>query len=112
MFVFQTIRDDALGEMHANRAINDAQFMAGRTWQAKYLRGSKDILSASVTLGEVGAAVVHDILDNGRGIADVAAKHDCCRTRRDVAGWQSVFVTCLNLLANEFGLANTELAIS
>lgn len=36
--VMRTIRDDPLGEMHAAKRIDDAEFLAGRKWQADYER--------------------------------------------------------------------------
>jgi hypothetical protein len=81
----RAIRDDPLGEMHANNLINDAQFYAGRKWQACYERVASDTLraaeaaktlkEASETLGEGGDRLINDILGKGLSILQVAKMH-------------------------------------
>jgi hypothetical protein len=70
-FLFSTIRDDLLGDLHANGEITDEQLLAGRRFQALYLQCEY----ASRALGPVGERLLRDILIDGLSVADVAKRH-------------------------------------
>jgi hypothetical protein len=133
--VLRSLRNDPLAQLHARRAIDDAQYEGGRAFQAdweKAERGPRAIdpakeyvdgglpaepihdgqraaiarLNRAVgQLGAVGISLTHDVLVDGLNWEEVAR-------RRGMAGemWQKYFSRrfreCLETLAVVYGLSN------
>jgi len=132
--VARSLRDDPLARLHAGSKIDNAQYQAGRAFQADFetaergpraIDPSKEAVDGGrppepITerqrkaayslsrvhrnLGQDGSAIVHDVLVHGRSIAQVVE-------RRGVHGdqWEKHFGTrfreCLDKLAVFYGLA-------
>jgi hypothetical protein len=103
------IRDDPLGEMHANGLIDDAQFQQGRRWQASYLlteswdravraAATHELRRMNAAVACIAPVVFRDVLGIGLSIRDVAKKHgdDYGRGRQ---GWGQIFGICIRRLA-------------
>lgn len=130
----RNLRDDPLGRLHDRKQIDDAQFQAGRRFQADWEKAEKgpraidpgkeavdggcmpDPIDEGQTkalvringvfrkLGADGSAIVNDILVHGMTMERVA-------NRRDLAGktWLEYFGRrfreCLDCMAEYYGLA-------
>ena len=130
----RNLRDDPLGRLHDRKQIDEAQFQAGRRFQADWERAEKgpcaidpskeavdgglvpDPIDEGQTkalvringvlrqLGADGSAIVHDILVHGLTMERVA-------NRRDLGGERWIkyfgqrFRECLDCMAEYYGLA-------
>ena len=134
IIVMRSTRDDPLGDLHARRQIDEAQYQGGRAFQSTFelaergsraidftleyvdgglmpepiteaqRRATKQLVVVYRELGADGSAIVHDVLVHNRTRAQVAA-------RRNLAGerWEKYyglrFQECLDCLARVYGFA-------
>ena len=134
LYVMRSTRNDPLASLHARKYIDDAQYQGGRAFQGDFetiqsrpqavdasqpyvdrsfmprgiseaYSGAFDRLNAAhAALGQIGSALAHDVLIDGRTMAKVAA-------RRNLAGeqWEKYFGMrfreCLDCLALVYGFA-------
>lgn len=130
----RNLREDPLGRLHDRRQIDEAQYLAGREFQADWERAEKgpqaidpskeavdggcmpDPIDEGQTkalvringvlrqLGADGSAIVHDVLVHGLTMEKIA-------NRRELAGQKWVeyfgkrFRECLDCMAEYYGLA-------
>jgi hypothetical protein len=133
----RSTRDDPLGDMHARRQIDEAQYQGGRAFQRDFERAergpqaidpSKEFVDGGVMpepiteaqrraarklatvyqqLGMNGSALVHDILVHSRTRAQVAASRGLSGRR-----WEEFFGIrfreCLDTMAVIYGFAQRE----
>jgi hypothetical protein len=103
------IGGDPLGQMLANGLIDEAQFRAGRRWQANYQRmescdgadrqaAVREFRRMNAAVSCIGPAVFRDVLGVGLSIRDVAKKHGD-NYSRGRQGWQQIFGICIRRLA-------------
>lgn len=95
--LLRTIRDDPVGAMHADGDIDDAQFMAARSFQALNLKFERGLDSGVPTgdledelqhiekfLGNPGMYLLHDVVVDGNALSEVWSNYD---KDYDIARW-------------------------
>lgn len=134
IIVMRSTRDDPLGDMHARRQIDDAQYHAGREFQGHFeaaergpraidpskeyvdgglapepiseaqRRAGRQLAIAYRALGQDGSAIVHDVLVHCRTRKQVAETRGVCGER-----WEKYyglrFQECLDCLAIVYGFS-------
>jgi hypothetical protein len=132
--VLRSVRNDPLAALHARRQIDEAQYHAGRAFQhdfetaergpraidpgRQYVDGGRSpepiteaqrkavlrLNRAEHELGADGAALVHEILIQGRSLSTAAISRGSLGERHDRYVGQR-FRECLDCLARFYGLA-------
>jgi len=110
-FLISPIRADHLGDLRADGVISDAQLLAGRKWQALFLRlefaawrgagvrrFQKKIGKLSRVICPAGEWLLYDVLHVGLSFRDAARKRGDSN-RAAIKGWAAIFNCCLNKLA-------------
>ena len=135
LIVMRSTRNDPLANLHARRAIDEAQYQAGRAFQSDFetaergpraIDPSKEAVDGGLMpepitegqreaarklavahrkLGANGSAIVHDVLIHGRNIADLAASRGLVG-RKWEDHFSEQFRKCLDILAELWGFSN------
>jgi hypothetical protein len=133
VIVWRSTRDDPLGDHHARKHIDEAQYQAGRAFQGDFQRAergpkaielkewvdgglppepltegqrkaAKQLAIVYRELGANGSALIHDVLVHGRTMTQVAASRDL-RGKRWEEYFGRRFRECLDCLAVVYGFA-------